>query len=82
MDSPTTTNLPISNVTSLVYELPFGRGRQFLGSSNAVTNTVLSGWQISAINTMSAGYSLQCGLYPELSQRGIPTDLRNLSRSE
>ncbi len=23
-------NLPIANITSLVYELPFGRGRQFL----------------------------------------------------
>ena len=29
-------NLPIANVTSLVYELPFGRGRRFLNSSNVV----------------------------------------------
>ncbi|MCU1324101.1 MAG: TonB-dependent receptor plug [Acidobacteriaceae bacterium] len=48
-------NLPIANVTSLVYELPFGRGRHFLGKSNAVVDTVVGGWQISAINTMQAG---------------------------
>ena len=31
-------NLPISNVTSLVYELPVGHGRHFLSHSNAVTD--------------------------------------------
>ncbi|HEY1730449.1 MAG TPA: TonB-dependent receptor, partial [Terriglobales bacterium] len=48
-------NLPISNVTSLVYELPFGRGRQFLSGANGPANAVLGGWQISAINTAQAG---------------------------
>jgi hypothetical protein len=57
-------NLPIANVTSLVYELPFGHGRQFLGSSNAVTNGVLGGWQISAINTMQAGTPFNVGYTP------------------
>jgi hypothetical protein len=48
-------NLPIANVTSLVYELPFGHGRQFLSSANALVNSTLGGWQISAINTAQAG---------------------------
>ena len=48
-------NLPIANVTTLVYDLPFGRGRQFLNNPNAATNAVLGGWQISAVNTMQAG---------------------------
>ncbi|WP_345945369.1 TonB-dependent receptor [Granulicella sp. dw_53] len=48
-------NLPIANVTSLVYELPFGRGRQFLNHSGSALNTVVGGWQISGINTMQAG---------------------------
>ncbi len=48
-------NLPIANVTSLIYELPVGHGRQYLGSSNALVEEVLGGWQVSAINTAQAG---------------------------
>jgi hypothetical protein len=48
-------NLPIANVTSLVYELPFGRGRKFMNDTNPVVDAVLGGWQISGINTMQAG---------------------------
>jgi hypothetical protein len=48
-------NLPIANITSLVYELPFGRGRRFLSDSNAFVDAVLGGWQVSAINTAQAG---------------------------
>jgi hypothetical protein len=48
-------NLPIANITSLVYDLPFGRGKQFLGQSNGLVNTIVGGWQLSGINTMQAG---------------------------
>ena len=48
-------NLPIANVTSLVYELPFGKGRRFMNTSNGLVDSVLGGWQVSAINTMQAG---------------------------
>jgi hypothetical protein len=48
-------NLPIANITSLVYDLPFGRGKQFLAQSNGVVNAVVGGWQLSGINTMQAG---------------------------
>ena len=48
-------NLPVANITSLVYDLPVGRGKQFLGQSNGLVNTVVGGWQISGINTMQAG---------------------------
>jgi hypothetical protein len=48
-------NLPLANVTSLIYELPVGHGRQFLSSSNAFVDGVVGGWQLSLINTMQAG---------------------------
>jgi len=48
-------NLPIANVTSLVYELPVGHNRRFLSSSNGIVDSVLGGWQLSGINTMQAG---------------------------
>lgn len=48
-------NLPIANVTSLVYEMPFGHGKRFLSGINGATNAVLGGWQISAINVAQSG---------------------------
>jgi hypothetical protein len=48
-------NLPIADITSLVYELPVGRGRKFLSDSNGLVDAVLGGWQVSTINTMQAG---------------------------
>lgn len=48
-------NLPIANITSLVYELPIGRGRRFLNSSNGLVDSLFGGWQVSAINTAQAG---------------------------
>jgi Carboxypeptidase regulatory-like domain/TonB dependent receptor len=48
-------NLPIANITSLVYDLPLGRGKQFLGQSNGLVNAIVGGWQLSGINTMQAG---------------------------
>jgi hypothetical protein len=48
-------NLPLANVTSLVYDLPLGRGRPYLASANPLVQGVLGGWQISAINTAQGG---------------------------
>jgi hypothetical protein len=48
-------NLPITNVTTLVYELPFGQGRRWLNGANPVANAIIGGWQLSAVNTMDAG---------------------------
>ncbi len=48
-------NLPVANITSLVYELPFGRGKRFLADSKGITEVLLGGWQVSAINTAQAG---------------------------
>jgi Carboxypeptidase regulatory-like domain/TonB dependent receptor/TonB-dependent Receptor Plug Domain len=48
-------NLPVANVTSLVYDLPVGHGKEFLGDANPLVNAIVGGWQLSAINTMQAG---------------------------
>src|SRR5262249_18777524 len=39
------------NVTSVVYQLPFGKGRKFGSSWNGLTNSLLGGWQVNTINT-------------------------------
>jgi hypothetical protein len=48
-------NLPIANITSLIYELPFGHGRRFGSSANGLEDTLFGGWQVSLINTAQAG---------------------------
>lgn len=48
-------NLPVANVTSLIYDLPYGRGRRFLSGSNGLVDALLGGWQVSLINTAQAG---------------------------
>jgi hypothetical protein len=65
-------NLPIANVTSLVYELPFGHGRQFLSAANPAVDSVLGGWQISAINTMQAGTPFNLTYNPNSAQQVSP----------
>ncbi|WP_158944587.1 TonB-dependent receptor domain-containing protein [Granulicella sp. S190] len=65
-------NLPISNVTSLVYDLPVGHGRHFLNTAGAVTDTLLGGWQISAINTMQAGTVFNIGYSPNSANAVSP----------
>jgi hypothetical protein len=62
-------NLPIANVTSLVYEVPVGQGRHFLSGMNGAENAVLGGWQISAINTTQAGTPFNLTYTPNGAQQ-------------
>lgn len=45
---------PFNNTTSIVYDLPFGKGRRYLGS-NAIVDSVLGGWRMTLINTATSG---------------------------
>jgi hypothetical protein len=65
-------NLPVANVTSLVYELPFGHGRRFASSANTLLNTLIGDWQLSAINTMQAGTPFNITYSPNGSQAVSP----------
>jgi Carboxypeptidase regulatory-like domain/TonB dependent receptor/TonB-dependent Receptor Plug Domain len=65
-------NLPIDNVTSLVYEIPVGHGRHYLSGINGAEDTILGGWQISAINTAQAGTPFNLTYTPNGSQQVSP----------
>jgi hypothetical protein len=65
-------NLPLANITSLVYELPFGNGRHFVNSSNGFVNTLVGGWQVSTINTMQAGTPFNITYGPNGAQAVSP----------
>jgi hypothetical protein len=64
-------NLPVSNITSLVYELPFGQGRRFL-SGGGFLDELVGGWQLSAINTSQAGTPFNVTYSPNSAQALSP----------
>jgi hypothetical protein len=47
-------NVPHRFVASVLYTLPFGKGRRFLNRGGAV-NEAVNGWQLSTIATMQSG---------------------------
>jgi outer membrane receptor protein involved in Fe transport len=46
-------------VMSYIYELPFGRGRRWGGSSLGAVNWLIGGWQVNGITTFQSGLPLQ-----------------------
>ncbi|HWQ54641.1 MAG TPA: TonB-dependent receptor [Bryobacteraceae bacterium] len=48
-------------VFNYVYELPFGRGRQFLSGMNKLADAVVGGWQVSGISTYQTGAPFSVG---------------------
>jgi Carboxypeptidase regulatory-like domain len=49
-------NLDNSFTGSVIYDLPFGRGKQFGSSWNGVTNTILGNFQVTLIERISSGF--------------------------
>ncbi len=42
-------------ITTAVYELPFGKGRQFMSNANRVVDGILGGWRLSNIFLIQSG---------------------------
>jgi hypothetical protein len=49
-------NLNNSFTGSVIYDLPFGKGKQFGSNWNNVTNTVLGGFQVTVIERIASGF--------------------------
>lgn len=49
-------NLDNSFTGSVIYDLPFGKGRMFGGNWNNMTNTLLGNWQATLIERVSSGF--------------------------
>ncbi|HYM12436.1 MAG TPA: TonB-dependent receptor [Bryobacterales bacterium] len=47
---------------NVVYELPFGRNRRFLGSANHAADALLGGWDVASIISRQSGRPLTLGL--------------------
>lgn len=51
---------PFNNTTSILYDLPFGRGRHF-DIQNRFIDLIAGGWSIDLINTVTSGLPINIG---------------------
>jgi len=54
-------DLPHNFVVSYLYELPLGKGKKFLNSSNGVVDRLVGGWQIGGIQRYESGQPIAFG---------------------
>lgn len=52
---PSSFDVKFLNVTSVVYNLPFGKGGKLFTGVNPIVNRFIGGWQLSGINTANTG---------------------------
>ncbi len=65
---PSGYNQPLNEVLSLVYDLPYGKGRMFGGDAPRVMQEILGGWQVTAINSASSGLPINITYSPNSAQ--------------
>ena len=68
-------NQPLNNTTSFVYELPYGKGRRFGGSTNGFMDAILGGWRLSGIHIAQSGQAVNISYSPpsQFQVSGAPT---------
>ncbi|MFN7921135.1 MAG: carboxypeptidase regulatory-like domain-containing protein [Bryobacteraceae bacterium] len=54
----------LNNTTSVLYGLPFGKGRKYLSSAPGAVDAVLGGWQVSFINNLWSGNPVNLSYTP------------------
>jgi hypothetical protein len=52
---PSSYDVKLINVTSVLYQLPVGKGRRFLGGADRVIDALIGGWDLNGINTANTG---------------------------
>jgi Carboxypeptidase regulatory-like domain/TonB dependent receptor len=78
---PSSYDVKLNNVTSLVYELPFGKGRDYASSVNPLVDALIGGWELNTINTAHTGQPLNVYYSPSsaYSVSGLSNDYRGES---
>jgi hypothetical protein len=52
---PSSYDVKLMNVTSVVWQIPFGKGRKFGSNANGVMDAVLGGWELNTIHSANSG---------------------------
>jgi hypothetical protein len=63
---------PFDNVTSLIYQLPLGRGRRFLGSAPRWVDLAVGGWDINSIVNARSGEPVTLTYTPDAQHQVVP----------
>jgi hypothetical protein len=67
---PSAYNQPLNEILTVVYDLPYGKGRMFGGNAPFLMQEALGGWQITAINSASSGIPVNL-VYSENSSQDV-----------
>jgi hypothetical protein len=62
-------NLDNNFTASVIYDLPFGKGKTFGGNWNGATNAALGNWQVTVIEHVSSGFPVP--LIDSFNQSGV-----------
>jgi hypothetical protein len=62
-------NQKLNNTTSVVYDLPVGKGRKYATALPRALEYLLGGWQVSAINNLWSGQPLNLSYSPSAAQQ-------------
>ena len=78
---PSNYNQPLNNTTSIVYDLPFGKGRRWGGDIPTALDYVIGGWRSTLINSMTSGLPINLTYSPnaQFTVGGTPTHRPNLT---
>ena len=66
---------PFNNTTSFVFDLPVGRGRWLGDDMNPVLDSILGGWVLSGVNTMTSGQPINFRYGPSPVTNNLPSFL-------
>ena len=67
-------DVPVNNTTSVVYELPFGRGRAYGKNMNRFLDALFGGYRLTAINRVTSGRPVNL-TYSPTSQFSVSGDI-------
>jgi len=67
---PTTPDFRHQLTVSYVYELPYGKGKQFGGEANSVAQAVLGGWQVAGVTRARSGEAFDVLMGGDLTNTG------------
>ncbi|MCU1327242.1 MAG: Outer rane receptor for ferrienterochelin and colicin [Bryobacterales bacterium] len=57
-------NQPLNDTATIVWEVPFGKGRRWGSGMNSVANAVAGGWRLTGINTATSGQPVNISYGP------------------
>jgi hypothetical protein len=79
---PSSYDIKLNNVTTVVYQLPFGKGRALGSNWNPVLNAIAGGWELTAINSAHTGQPIDIAYYTVPSAINVTPGLSNDYRGQ